>query len=298
MKRCLSVVLILITVLTMFDFVGAAPAAAVDETAEDHEHVWAEATCTAPKTCSVCGKTEGTALGHKVEKWKTKVKPTCTEKGTKTGKCTRCGETVSKSVKATGHTVEKWTTTVKATCTKAGTKTGKCVTCGKTVKKATKLKSHEPAEKWKYLKKPTSDDRSMVRVKYCENCGAECKRQSKTLTKSEYKTWYKGQCTTKLAYKTLARKPDKYKGRKIKITGYVLQVQEGGWLSPTVLRVATKDRWDNIYYVTYYGTMNSRILEDDKVTIWGEFQGLKTYTTIFGASVTIPLLDAEFYSIK
>ena len=28
------------------------------------EHTWADATCTAPKTCSACGATEGSALGH------------------------------------------------------------------------------------------------------------------------------------------------------------------------------------------------------------------------------------------
>ena len=31
---------------------------------DDCEHEWVEANCTAPKTCSKCGKTEGTALGH------------------------------------------------------------------------------------------------------------------------------------------------------------------------------------------------------------------------------------------
>ena len=29
-----------------------------------HEHTWVDATCTAPKTCSGCGETEGEALGH------------------------------------------------------------------------------------------------------------------------------------------------------------------------------------------------------------------------------------------
>jgi hypothetical protein len=40
------------------------------------EHVWNEATCTVPKTCSECGATEGEALGHDTE----------------IGKCDRCGE--------------------------------------------------------------------------------------------------------------------------------------------------------------------------------------------------------------
>ena len=32
--------------------------------AKRHEHSWTEATCTMPKTCTVCGETEGEALGH------------------------------------------------------------------------------------------------------------------------------------------------------------------------------------------------------------------------------------------
>ena len=38
-----------------------------------HEHKWTEATCTEPKKCTECGKTEGEPLGHK---WK---EATCTE---------------------------------------------------------------------------------------------------------------------------------------------------------------------------------------------------------------------------
>lgn len=32
---------------------------------DNHTHAWTEADCTNPKTCSVCGATEGSALGHK-----------------------------------------------------------------------------------------------------------------------------------------------------------------------------------------------------------------------------------------
>lgn len=48
-----------------------------------HEHTWAEATCTEPKTCIECGETEGEALGH------TWVEATCTE----AKHCSVCGET-------------------------------------------------------------------------------------------------------------------------------------------------------------------------------------------------------------
>jgi len=39
-------------------------ASAVNAEEPDCEHEWIDATCTAPKTCSLCGETEGEALGH------------------------------------------------------------------------------------------------------------------------------------------------------------------------------------------------------------------------------------------
>lgn len=48
-----------------------------------HEHVWEKATCSAPKTCNECGKTEGEVLDHV---WR---EATCTEAKT----CSSCGKT-------------------------------------------------------------------------------------------------------------------------------------------------------------------------------------------------------------
>ena len=61
-------------------------------------HKWTNATCTAPKTCSVCKLTEGDALGHKIE----------------SSKCTRCGVKISvvlyedSTVKITFKKAEKY----------------------------------------------------------------------------------------------------------------------------------------------------------------------------------------------
>ena len=41
------------------------------------EHNWEPATCTEPKTCQICGKTEGTAAGHKWEEATIKKPKTC-----------------------------------------------------------------------------------------------------------------------------------------------------------------------------------------------------------------------------
>ena len=63
-------------------------------------HKWAEATCTAPKTCTVCGITEGEALGHNVVTLPA-VAATCQETGLTEGQyCARCGETLVYRVKS------------------------------------------------------------------------------------------------------------------------------------------------------------------------------------------------------
>ena len=125
-------------------------------------------------------------------------------------------------------------------------------------------------------------------------------KREKTLTSSEYKKWYKS-CCSSISYKKLSRDPRKYDGRKIKFTGYVVQVCDEvsgyGW-GYNEYRLATKGKYGDVIYVNIPGRLDRRILEGDKITVWGEYDGLITYTTIFGGSVTIPEMTAEYYSIK
>ena len=72
-------------------------------------HTWVNATCTTPKTCSVCGATEGAALGH-IEVIDAAKTPTCTETGLTEGKhCSVCGEVLVAQtvVDALGHNYDK-----------------------------------------------------------------------------------------------------------------------------------------------------------------------------------------------
>lgn len=59
------------------------------ETIAAKGHSWVAATCTTPKTCSVCGATEGSALGHSYTDVITA--PTETSGGYTTHTCSRCG---------------------------------------------------------------------------------------------------------------------------------------------------------------------------------------------------------------
>jgi len=65
------------------------------------EHVWVEADCDTPKTCSVCGDTEGEALGHSyVEDI---IDATCTATGTATYECSVCGHSYDEEIPMIPH---------------------------------------------------------------------------------------------------------------------------------------------------------------------------------------------------
>jgi len=107
---------------------------------------------------------------------------------------------------------------------------------------------------------------------------------------SEYSTEY--------SYTQIARDPDSYKGVKMSFKGKVLQDQEAG-SGVRVLRLAVNSSYDNIILVTYESTITQyKILEDDIITIYGECLGEQTYTTVMGASVTIPWIHAEIIDMS
>ena len=76
-----------------------------------HEHTWAEATCTTPKTCSECEETEGEPLGHS---W---VDATCTSPKT----CSRCDATEGEPL---GHQLSEANYQQPATCSVCGATEG------------------------------------------------------------------------------------------------------------------------------------------------------------------------------
>lgn len=70
-------------------------------------HQWVDGDCVTPKTCSVCGETEGETLGH------TWIDATCTEAKT----CSLCGETEGEAL---GHSWINATTEAPKTCSLCG----------------------------------------------------------------------------------------------------------------------------------------------------------------------------------
>ena len=99
-------------------------------------HTFADETCTTAKTCTVCGVTEGSALGHSF------ADATCTTAKT----CTVCGVTEGSAL---GHTYED-----DGDCTTDVL----CTLCGEVVVEGNEIHT------------PDDDDRDCTTAEYCINC--------------------------------------------------------------------------------------------------------------------------------
>lgn len=106
---------------------------------------------------------------------------------------------------------------------------------------------------------------------------------------------YKSQCES-ISYDELARNDQSYLGKKIKFRGKVIQVM--GTDSITMRIEVTEDSyglWDDVVMVDYfYKEGQSKFLEDDIVTFYGEYEGLYSYTSVMGAKITVPSCNALY----
>lgn len=83
-------------------------------------HSFEPATCTTPKTCTICGYEEGESLGHDLITHEKK-EATCTSNGYESYvTCSRCDYSTYKEINTTGHNWIEATTTSPKTCTKCG----------------------------------------------------------------------------------------------------------------------------------------------------------------------------------
>lgn len=111
---------------------------------------------------------------------------------------------------------------------------------------------------------------------------------------------YKSSCE-EIDYDDLARTPDDYLGTNVKFTGEVIQVIEDSDGSTYRINVTKGSYgvWDDTVLVYFENDSSSpRVLEDDIVTFYGTSSGLYTYESTMGASITVPLVYAEFIDIE
>lgn len=98
---------------------------------EKNGHKWSEATCTSPKTCTVCQSTTGDKADHVFTNYTSNNDATCTYDGTKTAKCDNCNatDTVNDSGSKKAHAFGEWEISKATTCTADGTEQRNCAIC-------------------------------------------------------------------------------------------------------------------------------------------------------------------------
>lgn len=107
---------------------------------------------------------------------------------------------------------------------------------------------------------------------------------------------YISKCETK-NYQDIMRNPNGYKKQYITVTGKVIQITSG-WFNSVTIRL--NDSSNNTWYVSYkYASdTETKILDGDNISVYGQSTGTTSYTTIFGSQVTIPSIDAKYININ
>ncbi len=150
-------------------------------------HTWTEATCTAPKTCSVCGATEGEALNHDFSLVVSSTAGDCQTVGTTTYKCSRCDATNVVNGALGEHNYTSVVTN--PTCTEDGYTTYTCSICGDTYTddKVDAL-GHTPGTAVKENEKEATctAEGSYVEVVYCSVCNEKLSSNTVTVPKKDH----------------------------------------------------------------------------------------------------------------
>ena len=102
----------------------------------------------------------------------------------------------------------------------------------------------------------------------------------------------------------MLRNPEEYQGKNAYWFGEIVQVVSKS-KNYSVFRINVScEKYEYIdgymcsdtMYVTYYGS--DSFIEDDMVKMWGAMNGTETYTTVLGASVTIPKFTAKYMELQ
>ncbi len=97
---------------------------------------------------------------------------------------------------------------------------------------------------------------------------------------------------TDITYDDLARNPDDNEGENVTLSGTIIQVLEG--TSSSQYRLAVDDDYNNIVLIDIpEELLESRVLEDDVLTIYGESEGTVDYESTMGGNITVPFVSVD-----
>lgn len=135
----------------------------------------------------------------------------------------------------------------------------------------------------------------------------EKQKEEKEVAEKENRDNFINSCE-EYVYKDVARNPNSYKNKKAKFRGKVIQVMENDNDVTYRINVTAVENkympggyiWEDTIYVDYTrkNENESRVLEEDIIVVYGNLNGLMTYETVLGNSVSIPWLKAEYVEIE
>ena len=97
-------------------------------------------------------------------------------------------------------------------------------------------------------------------------------------------------------YDDIARQTENFIGKKVILSGQIIQIEEGPD-NQIIMRVnITKGQYgiykDTVWIDYTYKQGEKRFLEKDIINLWGTVTGRKTYTSAMHVAITIPEIDA------
>ena len=132
------------------------------------------------------------APGHQwADEYTVDKEATCTEAGSESKHCTRCGESNPESVRTIEklpHSYGAWTTTKEATCTEAGSKELVCSACGYKITDTIKALGHQWADEYTVDEEPTCQKEGSE-SKHCSVCGVQDESTVRAIPAGDNHTW-------------------------------------------------------------------------------------------------------------
>ena len=123
---------------------------------------------------------------------------------------------------------------------------------------------------------------------------AEVKEPEEEVTESKKEEFDPTEYRIDIDFESLSRKPDDYVGKKINVSGTVIETFD--YDSGKGLRITVED--DQIMRVFYPSDLlDIRILDQDKVTVYGKYGGIDTYDTVLGNYLDVPYIDADHIDV-
>lgn len=134
----------------------------------------------------------------------------------------------------------------------------------------------------------TADNNTATSTEVVVETQTETQTEKETLLSRDRMTY-----TEDITYDTLARYPDKNIDKPVKFDGKVIQMIGAIDSNYTAIRMAVDDDYNHVLLVVYANdVIDGKLLENDRITIYGGYVGQYSYTSTLNKPITIPQVEA------